>query len=125
MDRTIILVGIGGMLGSIARYLIAVFFAGQFSSVMPYATLTVNIVGCFLIGILFGLSERGNILTPEWRVFLTTGFCGGFTTFSTFSYESIRLIQDGEFYYVSLNVAASVVIGFAATYLGILLIKSI
>ena len=62
---------------------------------------TVNIVGCFVIGILFALSDRGNVLSPEWRVLLTTGFCGGFTTFSTFSYESLRLIQDGEYLYVA------------------------
>ena len=125
MDRSILLVGIGGFVGSIARYLVAVFFAGQLSSAFPFATFAVNVVGCFLIGILFALSDRGNILTPEWRIFLTTGFCGGFTTFSTFSYESIRLLQDGEFLYLAFNVLFSVVAGIAATYLGILLIKSI
>lgn len=125
MDRSILLVGLGGFLGSISRYLVAIFFAGQFSSSFPFATFVVNVAGCFLIGILFALSDRGNILSPEWRIFLTTGFCGGFTTFSTFSYESIRLLQDGEFLYLSLNVVLSVVVGFAATYIGILLIKSI
>jgi CrcB protein len=125
MDRSILLVGLGGFLGSVLRYLVAVLFAGQFSSSFPFATFAVNVAGCFLIGILFALSDRGNILTPEWRVFLTTGFCGGFTTFSTFSYESLKLLQDGELLYLSLNVVLSVVIGFAATYIGILLIKSI
>src|SRR5437867_4307962 len=125
MDRSILLVGIGGFVGSIARYLVAVFFAGQLSSAFPFATFAVNVVGCFLIGILFALSDRGNILTPEWRIFLTTGFCGGLTTFSTFSSESIRLLQDGEFLYLAFNVLFSVVAGIAATYLGILLIKSI
>lgn len=125
MDRSILLVGIGGFLGSVARYLAAVLFAGQISSSFPFATLAVNITGCFLIGVLFALSDRGNILTPEWRVFLTTGFCGGFTTFSTFSYESIRLMQDGEFLYLALSVLLSVIVGFTATYLGILLIRSI
>src|ERR1051325_2250338 len=125
MDRNIFFVAVGGLIGSVARYLVAVLFAGYFSSTFPLATLTVNLVGCFLIGILFALSDRGNILSPEWRMFLTTGFCGGFTTFSTFSYESLKLMQDGEFLYLALNVAISVVVGFAATYLGILLIKSI
>jgi len=125
MDRNIFLVGLGGLIGSVARYLVAVLFAGQFTSSFPIATFTVNIVGCFIIGILFALSDRGNILSPEWRVFLTTGFCGGFTTFSTFSYESIKLIQDGEFFYLGLYVALSVVVGFAATYLGIIVVRSI
>jgi len=125
MDRNIFLVAFGGLLGSVARYLVAVLFAAQFTSSFPLATFTVNISGCFIIGILFALSDRGNILSPEWRIFLTTGFCGGFTTFSTFSYESIKLMQDGEFFYVGLNVVLSVVIGFSATYLGILLVRSV
>src|SRR5438034_10636311 len=117
MDRSILLVGIGGFVGSIARYLVAVFFAGQLSSAFPFATFAVNVVGCFLIGILFALSDRGNILTPEWRIFLTTGFCGGFTTFSTFSYESIRLFHDGEFFLLGFKVFFSVVVGIAPNYL--------
>jgi CrcB protein len=110
MDRNIILIGVGGFLGSVFRYLVTVFLARQFTSSFPLGTLTVNIVGCFLIGILFALSEKGNLLTPEWRIFLTTGFCGGFTTFSTFSYESIKLLQDGEILYLSLNVALSIIV---------------
>jgi CrcB protein len=125
MDRNVLLVGVGGFVGSVARYLVAVLFANQFSSVFPFATLTVNVVGCFLIGIIFALSDRGNILSPEWRVLLTTGFCGGFTTFSTFSYESLRLLQDGEYLYVGAYVFASVVVGLAATYVGIILIRSL
>jgi CrcB protein len=125
MDRNILLVGLGGLIGSICRYLIAVLFAGQIASSFPFATFTVNIAGCFIIGVLFALSDRGNFLSPEWRILLTTGFCGGFTTFSTFSYESIKLMQDGEILYLALNIILSVVVGFAATYLGILLVKSI
>jgi len=125
MDRSILLVGIGGLVGSVARYAVALVFAGQFSSVFPFATLIVNVAGCFLIGVIFALSDRGNILSPEWRIFLTTGFCGGFTTFSTFSYESLRLLQDGELLYVAVNVVASVVVGLAATFLGILMVRSI
>src|SRR5947208_7713709 len=125
MERNLLLVGIGGFVGSIARYLVAVLFASQVPSVFPFATLTVNIVGCFVIGILFALSDRGNIFSPEWRILLTTGFCGGFTTFSTFSYESLRLMQDGEYLYLAAYVLLSVVIGLAATYVGIILIRSI
>jgi len=125
MDRTLILVGIGGLFGSILRYLVAVFFARQAASAFPYGTLFVNLAGCFLIGILFALSEKGNVLSPEWRILLTTGFCGGFTTFSTFSYESIRLIQDGEIFLVSVYVAGSVVVGLVSTWLGMLLVRSL
>ena len=125
MDRTLILVGIGGLAGSILRYLVAIFFARQASSGFPYGTLAVNLAGCFLIGILFALSEKGDLLSPEWRILLTTGFCGGFTTFSTFSYESIRLIQDGEILFVSLYAGGSVIAGLILTYLGMLVIRSI
>lgn len=125
MDRSIFLVGIGGFLGSVLRYLVSIAFAGFLNTSFPLATLTVNVVGCFLIGLLFGLSGRAGALSPEWRIFLTTGFCGGFTTFSTFSYESLRLVQDGEVLYVFLNVVLSVVLGLAATYGGILLMRSL
>jgi len=125
MDRSILLVGIGGFVGSITRYLVAILFSSQISSVFPFATLTVNVLGCFLIGILFALSDRGNVLSPEWRILLTTGFCGGFTTFSTFSYESLRLMQDGEYLYLAAYVFISVFVGLTATYLGIALVRSI
>ncbi len=125
MDRSVLLVGLGGFLGSAARYLVAVLLAGYASTAFPLATFIINVAGCFLVGVLFAISDRGNILTPEWRIFLTTGFCGGFTTFSTFSYESIRLLQDGEFLYLALNVLLSFVVGFVATYLGILIIRSL
>ena len=119
------MVGIGGFFGSVLRYLVSIFFAGFLTTSFPLATLTVNVVGCFIIGVLVGLSGRAGALSPEWRIFLTTGFCGGFTTFSTFSYESLRLLQDGEVLYVFLNIALSVVLGFAATYAGILLMRSL
>ena len=125
MDRSILLVGLGGLIGSVARYAVALLFAGQFATEFPFATLAVNIAGCFLIGVIFALGDRGNILSPEWRIFLTTGFCGGFTTFSTFSYESLRLLEDGEYLYLGANVLISVAAGLAATYLGILLVRSI
>ena len=125
MDRSVLLVGLGGFVGSVARYLVAVLFAGYISSVFPFATLAVNIVGCFLIGVLFAISDKGNILSPEWRILLTTGFCGGFTTFSTFSYESLRLMQDGEFFYLAAYVLVSVVVGLAATYIGVAVIRAL
>lgn len=125
MNRVVLLIGIGSFIGGVSRYYSQQIITKFFPSPLPYGTLTVNIVGCFLIGVIYGLSERGNIVSPEWRLFLATGFCGGFTTFSTFSYESIGLVHDREFFYLSLYVALSVIVGFAATFLGTLFIKSI
>jgi CrcB protein len=125
MNRVVLLIGIGSFIGGVCRYYSQQIISKFFPSPLPYGTLSVNIIGCLLIGIIYGLSERGNLLSPEWRLFLTTGFCGGFTTFSTFSYESIALIQDGEFLYLSLYIALSVILGLASTYLGMLVIKSI
>ncbi len=84
MDRSIFLVGIGGFVGSVLRYLVSVAFANWLGSPFPYATFAVNIAGCFVMGILFGLSERAGVLSPEMRALLMAGFCGGFTTFSAF-----------------------------------------
>jgi CrcB protein len=125
MNRVIWLVGIGSMIGGVCRYYSQQIITRYFPSPMPYGTLSVNVIGCFLIGLIYGLSDRGNILSPELRLFLATGFCGGFTTFSTFSYESMNLMQDGEFLTLAFYVVLSVVVGFAATYLGLLLIKSL
>lgn len=125
MGRSIILVGIGGFLGSVARYLVAIAFAGQSYSTFPYATLAVNVLGCFLIGLVLALADRGNLISPDWGIFLTTGFCGGFTTFSSFSFENIKLLHDGEFIYLAVNIILSVAVCLAATYLGILLVRSL
>ena len=125
MNRIVLLVGIGSFIGGVCRYYSQQIITRFLPSPLPYGTLAVNITGCFLIGIIYGLSERGNMLSPEWRLFLATGFCGGFTTFSTFSYESMNLVHDREFLYLALYVGLSVMLGFAATYLGSLIIKSI
>jgi CrcB protein len=122
MDRFVILVGIGGLLGSIARYLAASFLTKTLFSVFPYGTFVVNVVGCFIIGIVFGLSERFDWL-PEWRVFLATGFCGGFTTFSSFAYENIVLLQDKDYFTFAAYSILSFVLGFAATFFGLFLTR--
>ena len=117
--------GIGGFIGTVSRYYSQIFISKVIPSTLPYGTFAINVLGCFLIGVIYAFSERGNILSPEWRLFLATGICGGFTTFSTFSFESINLIRGGEFFALSAYVIGSVVLGFAATWLGMLLIKSI
>ncbi|HBH83953.1 MAG: camphor resistance protein CrcB [Bacteroidetes bacterium GWA2_40_15] len=123
MIRTLLLVGTGGFLGSISRYLVSRFVQNSIPSSFPYGTFFVNIAGCLLIGIIYGLSERSSLLTPGWRLFLAAGFCGGFTTFSTFANENLALLRDGEFFYFFLYTGLSVFLGISATFLGVLITK--
>lgn len=122
MNRSIILVGIGGLLGSIVRYLSAAFITKTLSSSFPYGTFAVNIIGCLIIGIIFGLSERFDWL-PEWRLFLATGFCGGFTTFSSFAYENISLLQDKDYLTFAAYSISSFGLGLLATFIGSFIVK--
>ena len=122
MIKTLLLIGTGGFLGSISRYLASRFLQNSIPSSFPYGTFFVNITGCLLIGIIYGLSEKSSLLTPEWRLFLAVGFCGGFTTFSTFANENLALLRDGEFFYFFLYTGLSVFLGIAATFLGYQLI---
>lgn len=87
--------------------------------------MIVNIAGCLLIGVIFGISERSDILSPEVRMFLTVGFCGGFTTFSAFAYENIAMLKDGNFLYFSLYTGLSVFFGLLAVNMGNLFIQKI
>ncbi len=123
MFKLILLVGTGGFIGSVARFLGTRYITEHHLSSFPFGTMSVNIIGCFLIGIFFGLSERGNLMSLEWRVFLTIGFCGGFTTFSSFASENLTLLRDGAFLYFLLYTGLSVFLGLTATFLGNALIK--
>jgi CrcB protein len=125
MFKNILLVGFGGAIGSIARYLSQKYIYEWHPHPFPFGTFLVNIAGCFLIGVFYGLMEKGNILTPEWRLFLTTGLCGGFTTFSTFAYENVILLKTGDFIYLGLYIAGSVVLGIAAAFGGVVILKLI
>ena len=120
--KIIAAIGIGSCIGGISRYLLSQFIQNKFLSTFPFGTLGVNIIACFLIGIVFGLSDRGN-LTMEWRLFLATGILGGFSTFSAFSNETVSLLRDGQIWQAFTYIACSVLIGLLATFTGISLIK--
>jgi fluoride exporter len=123
MGTNILLVGLGGSIGSILRYLTQRWVNESYQHNFPLATFLVNVFGCLLIGILYAIGEKGNILSPQTRLLLVTGFCGGFTTFSTFAFENMNLLRVGDNFYFSLYAVGSVVLGIAAVYIGSLLIK--
>jgi CrcB protein len=122
MIKEVLLVGLGGGVGSILRYLGAVYSEKMCPAGFPAGTFLVNILGCFAIGLLTGLIGR-QVLDENGRLLFITGFCGGFTTFSAFSAESLRMFESGHVLPGILYVAASVLTGIAAVWLGIWLLK--
>ncbi|MFB6340414.1 fluoride efflux transporter CrcB [Saccharicrinis sp. FJH2] len=123
MLRTLLIIGTGGFLGSISRYGVTLLTTKWWGNAFPWGTLTVNIIGSFLIGIIYGLAVQNDWLTADLRLFLAIGFCGSFTTFSTFSYDIIQMINTGHFIYTSLYVAGSILMGMLAVFAGIGLFK--
>jgi CrcB protein len=115
----IFLVGIGGFIGSVMRYLASGYVQQASRSVdFPYGTLAVNVVGCFVIGFLSQLAEGRGVFTSEARLFVFTGILGGFTTFSSFGNETINLVRGSQMMNAFANVGANVVIGLFAVWLG-------
>ncbi|SHI62244.1 camphor resistance protein CrcB [Tangfeifania diversioriginum] len=125
MLRTILLVGTGGFIGSVMRYLVQIFVERDMSSTFPYGTLVANIVGSFIIGVVFALAGKGNLMSAEWRMFLAVGICGGFTTFSSFAYNNFTMLKENTFGPFFLNVFGSLFLGILAVYLGVLLVRVI
>ena len=111
-------VAIGGALGAVSRYLIGLLAVGRWGAMFPYGTMIANFIGCFIIGLFMTLALERLEISPYWRLLVVTGFCGGLTTFSSFSYESLRLIQSGEFWLGGLNIGFNMVVGFGLTLLG-------
>ena len=118
MFNNILLVGLGGAAGSILRYLCQKWVNESYHHNFPLATFLVNIAGCLFIGIFYGLGEKGNVLSPQARLLLITGLCGGFTTFSTFAFENVSLLRIGDNFYFLLYALGSLVLGTVAVYLG-------
>jgi len=124
--KQILFVGLGGCVGSIGRFLIGVWVQrGLRVTSFPIGTLTVNILGCFLIGILGGLSDLKGVLHPQMRLLLMVGVLGGFTTFSSFGYETMALLRDAEYGLALLNTGGSVILGCAAVFLGYRLVAEL
>ncbi len=116
--RNILMVALGGAVGSVGRYLVSKWVTGVMPwTAMPWGTLTVNVVGSLLIGVLLGMTTKEG-LTPEMRLLLVTGFCGGFTTFSTFASESLAMMKAGDALLMALYVGISVMIGILAVFVG-------
>ena len=110
-------VGIGGFLGAIARYVVAVYIADRYGVRFPFGTFVINMSGFFLVGFTVTLLAQ-TTASQYWRYFIPIGFIGAYTTFSTFEYETLRAVQDGQLATGLLNVALSVVIGFVAVWAG-------
>ena len=119
MLRAIILVGVGGGIGSIFRYLTTVVADKYFHAAFPLATFIANILGCLIIGLLLGFFERHQLANPDLKYLFVTGFCGGYTTFSTFAAENINLFQSENSLTAFAYIAASVIVGLLAVWIGL------
>jgi CrcB protein len=112
-------IAFGSAVGGVLRYLLGGLIQRATSGTFPLGTLVINITGSFLLGLLYRYSADSAAITPEVRAMLTIGLCGGYTTFSTFSYETVRLLEDGEIGRAVVYIGLSVVIAVAATMLGV------
>ncbi|HTN08529.1 fluoride efflux transporter CrcB [Agriterribacter sp.] len=115
MLKQLLFIGIGGGIGSILRYTVQWLLSRHTSMVFPAGTFIANITGCFLIGLFYALAAKDNMLSMEWRLFLITGICGGYTTFSSFSYENMMLLKQGYYLQFLLYAGLSVLLGLLAT----------
>lgn len=123
MDNTalnrMLLVGFGGCIGAILRYLFSGYVQGAMQNVQfPYGTMAVNLTGCFVIGLLSQLADARGVFTTESRLFVFTGMLGGYTTFSTFANESMNLLRNGQALSTFANVSVQVLFGLLAVWLG-------
>lgn len=121
--KQVLFVGLGGAAGSILRYLASIATLKYYSTSFPLATFIVNVVGCFIAGLIFGLVPQETSEAQSLKLLLITGFCGGFTTFSAFALENVRLMNSGNTATAILYVLASISAGLLAAWLGLLLTR--
>ena len=124
MFKAMIIAGLGGFIGTCLRFLTGKFFHAVPTSAFPWGTFSVNVIGSFLIGIFFGLAERSNVISPSMNVFLITGFCGGFTTFSSFADDMYLMLQQRHWLSFGLYVGLSFLLGLAMVWLGRSMVKA-
>ena len=122
--NNILIVALGGAIGSVARYGLSGLVHRHLSGTFPYGTLAVNVLGCLAIGAVLRLTEDRLLLGPTSRLFLAVGILGGFTTFSSFGYETMKLMQNRQMGMALLNVAGNVLLGLGAVWLGRTLLKT-
>jgi CrcB protein len=121
--KYLLITGLGGAIGTMLRWLVQMGIGRYLTIAFPLGTFAVNVSGCFIIGLLYGLSDKYSWMTMEWRLLLITGVCGGYTTFSSYAFESVGLIRQGNYSYFILYVLGSVVLGLLATMAGIAIVK--
>jgi CrcB protein len=123
MLKTILYIALGGAIGSVLRYLTSVFVNKYWANQFPLATLLTNVLGCLIIGILIGILEKNNLANSNLKWLLITGFCGGYTTFSTFGYENCSLFQSNNSLLAFGYIALSILLGIFAVWLGLFIAK--
>lgn len=122
--KEILIVGIGGFAGSVSRYLLQNIVVSRFVTIFPLGTFAINLIGSFIIGLIFGLSEKYEWMNQEWRLFLAIGFCGSFTTFSTFAFDNLQLIKDSNYQQLIWYTLLSFVLGVALAAFGYVIVRN-